>query len=159
MIYVTHDQVEAMTMADKIVVLNAGNIEQVGSPLDLYTGRQPLRRRLHRLAEDELHHRPNASPHGAHTIGVRPEHCSSRPKRRLEGQGRCRRTSRLRYLPACHVDGIGLVNNAAVRSRTACRVSGGQACDAGTWRDLRTESTSVRPASSMASKTFKRTET
>ena len=36
MIYVTHDQVEAMTMADKIVVLNAGRIEQVGSPLDLY---------------------------------------------------------------------------------------------------------------------------
>ena len=36
MIYVTHDQVEAMTMADKIVVLHAGIIEQVGSPLDLY---------------------------------------------------------------------------------------------------------------------------
>ena len=36
MIYVTHDQVEAMTMADKIVVLNSGRIEQVGSPLDLY---------------------------------------------------------------------------------------------------------------------------
>ena len=36
MIYVTHDQVEAMTMADKIVVLNAGVIEQVGSPLELY---------------------------------------------------------------------------------------------------------------------------
>jgi multiple sugar transport system ATP-binding protein len=36
MIYVTHDQVEAMTMADKIVVLNAGRIEQVGSPLALY---------------------------------------------------------------------------------------------------------------------------
>jgi multiple sugar transport system ATP-binding protein len=36
MIYVTHDQVEAMTMADKIVVLRAGRIEQVGSPLDLY---------------------------------------------------------------------------------------------------------------------------
>ena len=36
MIYVTHDQVEAMTMADKIVVLNAGRIEQVGSPLELY---------------------------------------------------------------------------------------------------------------------------
>jgi multiple sugar transport system ATP-binding protein len=75
MIYVTHDQVEAMTMADKIVVLNAGNIEQVGSPLDLY-------------------HKPNnlfvagfigsprmnfatgafASAYNAHTIGVRPEH-------------------------------------------------------------------------------------
>ncbi|MGI9451392.1 MAG: ABC transporter ATP-binding protein, partial [Geminicoccaceae bacterium] len=36
MIYVTHDQTEAMTLADRIVVLNAGNIEQIGSPLDLY---------------------------------------------------------------------------------------------------------------------------
>jgi ABC-type sugar transport system ATPase subunit len=36
MIYVTHDQVEAMTMADKIVVLNGGKIEQVGSPMELY---------------------------------------------------------------------------------------------------------------------------
>ena len=36
MIYVTHDQVEALTMADKIVVLQAGNIEQVGSPMELY---------------------------------------------------------------------------------------------------------------------------
>ncbi len=36
MIYVTHDQVEAMTLADKIVVLNSGHIEQVGTPLDLY---------------------------------------------------------------------------------------------------------------------------
>ena len=36
MIYVTHDQVEAMTLADKIVVMNAGNIEQVGTPLELY---------------------------------------------------------------------------------------------------------------------------
>ena len=37
MIYVTHDQVEAMTLADKIVVLKDGHIEQVGSPIDLYT--------------------------------------------------------------------------------------------------------------------------
>jgi len=36
MIYVTHDQVEAMTLADKIVVLRAGRVEQVGEPLDLY---------------------------------------------------------------------------------------------------------------------------
>ena len=36
MIYVTHDQVEAMTLADKIVVLRAGVIEQVGAPLALY---------------------------------------------------------------------------------------------------------------------------
>jgi len=38
-IYVTHDQVEAMTMGDRIVVMNAGRIEQIGRPLDLY--RQP----------------------------------------------------------------------------------------------------------------------
>jgi len=36
MVYVTHDQVEAMTLADRIVVLNDGRIEQVGTPLDLY---------------------------------------------------------------------------------------------------------------------------
>jgi len=36
MIYVTHDQVEAMTLADKIVVLRAGRVEQVGTPMDLY---------------------------------------------------------------------------------------------------------------------------
>jgi ABC-type sugar transport system ATPase subunit len=36
MIYVTHDQVEAMTLADRIVVMRAGNIEQVGTPLELY---------------------------------------------------------------------------------------------------------------------------
>ena len=36
MVYVTHDQVEAMTLADKIVVLNAGRIEQVGAPVELY---------------------------------------------------------------------------------------------------------------------------
>jgi multiple sugar transport system ATP-binding protein len=42
MIYVTHDQVEAMTLADRIVVLNAGVVEQFGSPLDLYHQPQNL---------------------------------------------------------------------------------------------------------------------
>ncbi|TBW51264.1 sn-glycerol-3-phosphate ABC transporter ATP-binding protein UgpC [Marinobacter halodurans] len=42
MIYVTHDQVEAMTLADKIVVLNKGHIEQVGSPFDLYENPESL---------------------------------------------------------------------------------------------------------------------
>ena len=36
MVYVTHDQIEAMTLADKIVVLRAGKVEQVGSPMELY---------------------------------------------------------------------------------------------------------------------------
>jgi multiple sugar transport system ATP-binding protein len=42
MVYVTHDQVEAMTMADRIVVLRQGNVEQVGAPLELYN--QPANR-------------------------------------------------------------------------------------------------------------------
>ena len=75
MVYVTHDQVEAMTMADKIVVLNAGRIEQVGSPLELY--RSPVNLfvagfigspRMNFIDGAE------AAKHGAATIGIRPEH-------------------------------------------------------------------------------------
>ena len=55
MIYVTHDQVEAMTLADRIVVLDAGNVRQFGAPLELYQHpAQQVRRRLHRQPEDEL---------------------------------------------------------------------------------------------------------
>ena len=41
-LYVTHDQVEAMTMADRMIVMNAGNAEQVGTPLDVYERPQTL---------------------------------------------------------------------------------------------------------------------
>ncbi|MBD3678792.1 MAG: ABC transporter ATP-binding protein [Rhodobacteraceae bacterium] len=75
MIYVTHDQVEAMTMADKIVVLRAGNIEQVGSPLELYRAPKNLfvagfigSPKMNFIEGEE------AAKHGAHTIGIRPEH-------------------------------------------------------------------------------------
>jgi multiple sugar transport system ATP-binding protein len=75
MIYVTHDQVEAMTMADKIVVLNAGRIEQVGSPLELYRRPRNLfvagfigSPKMNLLGGAEAH------KHGAATIGIRPEH-------------------------------------------------------------------------------------
>ena len=54
-VYVTHDQIEAMTMADKIVVMHDGIVEQMGTPLELYdTPGQPVRGGLHRLAGDEL---------------------------------------------------------------------------------------------------------
>lgn len=101
MIYVTHDQVEAMTLADKVVVLNGGKIEQVGSPLDLY--HQPanlfvagflgtpkmgfLKGRVSRLdaqsCEVELDagtrillplSGPSLSPGSPVTLGIRPEH-------------------------------------------------------------------------------------
>ena len=83
MVYVTHDQVEAMTMADKIVVLRAGTVEQVGAPLDLYN--RPVNTfvagfigspRMNFLPVALLP--PDTSralvPAGTHTIGLRPEH-------------------------------------------------------------------------------------
>jgi len=75
MIYVTHDQVEAMTMADKIVVLQAGRIEQVGSPLDLY--RTPRNRFVAGfIGSPKMNfiEGAEAAKHGAHAIGIRPEH-------------------------------------------------------------------------------------
>jgi multiple sugar transport system ATP-binding protein len=75
MIYVTHDQVEAMTMADKIVVLNKGRIAQVGSPLELYRSPRNLfvagfigSPRMNLIGEAE------AARYGAKTVGIRPEH-------------------------------------------------------------------------------------
>ena len=84
MVYVTHDQVEAMTMADKIVVLRAGKIEQVGVPLELYN--RPGNTfvagfigspRMNFLPIELLppqHAGAAAIPAGTHTIGLRPEH-------------------------------------------------------------------------------------
>ncbi len=75
MIYVTHDQVEAMTMADKIVVLRAGHIEQVGSPLELYrTPRNLFVAGFIGSPKMNLIDGPEAAKHDAKTIGVRPEH-------------------------------------------------------------------------------------
>ena len=74
-IYVTHDQVEAMTMADKIVVINSGNIEQYGSPLELYARPANLfvagfigSPRMNFVSGE------TAKREKATTIGIRPEH-------------------------------------------------------------------------------------
>lgn len=75
MIYVTHDQVEAMTMADKIVVLRAGNIEQVGSPLELY--KEPCNTFVAGfIGSPKMNfiQGAEAAAFGADTIGIRPEH-------------------------------------------------------------------------------------
>jgi multiple sugar transport system ATP-binding protein len=75
MIYVTHDQVEAMTMADKIVVLNAGNIEQVGSPMELYkTPKNLFVAGFIGSPKMNLVNGAVAAKYGAATIGIRPEH-------------------------------------------------------------------------------------
>ena len=75
MIYVTHDQVEAMTMADKIVVLQAGVIEQVGSPLELYhKPRNVFVAGFIGSPKMNLFSGTEAEKLGGHTIGIRPEH-------------------------------------------------------------------------------------
>ena len=75
MIYVTHDQTEAMTLADRIVVLRAGRIEQIGSPQELYRTPQNLfvaafigSPSINLIGGDA------ARQYSAHTIGIRPEH-------------------------------------------------------------------------------------
>ena len=83
-IYVTHDQIEAMTMADKIVVMNDGIIEQVGAPLELYN--KPANKfvagfigspKMNFINFDSL---PNnikeIAPSKSSTLGIRPEHLS-----------------------------------------------------------------------------------
>jgi multiple sugar transport system ATP-binding protein len=90
MIYVTHDQVEAMTMADKIVVLRAGVIEQVGAPLELYNSPRNLfvagfigSPKMNFLTASADGNRVNVAGGsidlarpvaGTTTLGVRPEH-------------------------------------------------------------------------------------
>ncbi len=75
MVYVTHDQVEAMTMADRIVVLKDGVVQQVGTPMELYENPQSLfvagfigSPKMNFLSG------PFAEKYRAHTVGVRSEH-------------------------------------------------------------------------------------
>src|ERR1700722_7088059 len=75
MIYVTHDQVEALTMADKIVVLNKGEVAQIGSPLVLYQHPQNLFvARFIGSPTMNIATGPSAAKRSATTIGIRPEH-------------------------------------------------------------------------------------
>ncbi|KQZ15408.1 sugar ABC transporter ATP-binding protein [Mesorhizobium sp. Root554] len=81
MIYVTHDQVEAMTLADKIVVLNAGRIEQVGKPMELYNA--PANEFVAGFIGSPKMNFIDGGRLGetAKTIGVRPEHITVDPKK------------------------------------------------------------------------------
>ena len=82
MIYVTHDQVEAMTLADKIVVLRDGNIEQIGSPIELYKNPSNMfvaqfigspKMNFFEL-KDLTDNGRSLMKSGTDTLGIRPEH-------------------------------------------------------------------------------------
>ena len=80
MIYVTHDQVEAMTMADKIVVLRDGDVQQVGSPMELYENPQTLFvAKFIGSPEMNFMTGEHANGYKAETVGVRPEHLAIEP--------------------------------------------------------------------------------
>ncbi len=81
MIYVTHDQIEAMTLADRIVVLNAGRIEQTGGPMELYN--KPVNQFVAGfIGSPRMNFIPGAvlGDAGAETIGIRPEHIALEPE-------------------------------------------------------------------------------
>ena len=119
-VYVTHDQLEAMAMADKIAVMNHGVIEQFGTPQEIYDRPAThVRRRFHRLAADELPRTSAAGLQAAATtrprqrrrhracrrsredraeadlaLGVRPEHIRFDDASRAARRGLRRRISR-----------------------------------------------------------------
>ncbi|MFT4183974.1 MAG: sn-glycerol-3-phosphate ABC transporter ATP-binding protein UgpC [Rhizobium sp.] len=95
MVYVTHDQVEAMTMADKIVVLNSGRIEQVGSPMELYRNpATPFVAGFIGSPRMNLYGGEIAERFGCKTFGIRPEHIRL-SETSGQWQGRIRHIERL----------------------------------------------------------------
>ncbi|AQQ05361.1 sugar ABC transporter ATP-binding protein [Roseibium algicola] len=112
MIYVTHDQVEAMTLADRIVVLNKGRVEQVGSPIELYETPASMfvagfigSPRMNFVSGEA------ARKSGAATLGIRPEHIGL-SRDAGEWQGTVFLTEKLGSDTFVHVDvdGVGAIN-------------------------------------------------
>jgi sn-glycerol 3-phosphate transport system ATP-binding protein len=100
MVYVTHDQTEAMTMADRVVLMRDGHVEQNGSPEELYS--RPATAFTARFIGTPP---MNLIESGARTIGIRPEHI-----RIVSQDGRAARVSSVEHLGAdsivlCELDG------------------------------------------------------
>jgi multiple sugar transport system ATP-binding protein len=129
-IYVTHDQVEAMTLADRIVVLNAGRIEQIGTSMDLYNKPANLfvagfigSPQMNFIAAERV------GDSSCKTIGIRPEHIAI-----SEGPGRWRGT-------VVHAEHLGVDTNLYLdcgdTGLLTVRLFGEQRHDAGDTLDLR----------------------
>ncbi len=87
MIYVTHDQTEAMTLADKIVVLRDGTVEQIGSPMELYNN--PANQFVASFLGSPSMNFISAALVGGeanHVLGVRPEHIQFSDSGRIDGR-------------------------------------------------------------------------
>jgi ABC-type sugar transport system ATPase subunit len=103
MIYVTHDQVEAMTMADKIVVMNGGEVQQIGGPMDLYD--TPANRFVAGfIGNPAINFLPGgAIGLSAHEVGLRPEHIRLAPEPGAPLSGAIRLVERLGNQTLVHV--------------------------------------------------------
>ncbi|NKB27377.1 MAG: ATP-binding cassette domain-containing protein [Rhodobacteraceae bacterium] len=111
MIYVTHDQTEAMTLADKIVVLRDGVVEQVGSPMELYN--DPANQFVAGfLGAPSMNFIPASVAGGdsASTLGIRPEHQRISPDGPIKGQ-------------VTHVERLGGDTNVLVDADQAGRIT------------------------------------
>ena len=97
-VYVTHDQTEAMTLGDRVVVLRGGHVQQIGSPQELYDQPgEPVRRRIHRFARDELPAGQLTAGSAQTAIGeiVVPDH-----QKVVSKLSRCRATARCWWVSA-----------------------------------------------------------
>jgi multiple sugar transport system ATP-binding protein len=103
MVYVTHDQVEAMTMADKIVVMDGGEVQQIGGPMDLYDS--PTNRFVAGfIGNPAINFLPGpAVGMTAHELGLRPEHLHLVPETGATLSGTVRLVERLGNQTLVHV--------------------------------------------------------
>jgi sn-glycerol 3-phosphate transport system ATP-binding protein len=93
-LYVTHDQVEAMTLADRMVVMNAGNAEQIGAPLDVYADPETTFVAGF-IGSPPMNFLPGAElGMDVHTVGIRPEQLD------VVGEDRAALVGRVRYAEA-----------------------------------------------------------
>ena len=113
MIYVTHDQVEAMTLADRIVVLNHGIIEQVGTPLELYSSPKNQfvaefigspKMNIIDLEKGSEHNLKNiGAPDQTSRVGIRPEHLFVTPEGETKLKGNVRHIENLGEHLLCYI--------------------------------------------------------
>jgi ABC-type sugar transport system ATPase subunit len=114
MIYVTHDQVEAMTLADRIVVLNQGIIEQVGTPIELYSSPKNQfvaefigspKMNIIDLEKDSDHSLKNINtPSQTSKVGIRPEHLFVTPESEAKLKGNVRHIENLGEHLLCYIN-------------------------------------------------------
>lgn len=117
-IYVTHDQVEAMTLADRVVVMQAGVIEQVGSPMDLYE--RPENKFVAQfIGMPKMNLMPakvlGDQASGAAEVGIRPEHFTLVAAGEGDIQGRVEMVEALGNETLIHVDIDGVDEMVIVR--------------------------------------------